>query len=193
VHQLNITESIISQYQALQVENSATEVELQYDKEWLGREKLQLEALFAKLNADDENNGRQSIDKTKQYSKCLGQVTLLAATSSKTAEWFSQPLNFGSAGFILDIRRIIGKETEVDVYLIPNENKKRDMQKSLQQYAGLNLDIMVTSENETILDASIYVDELALTAYGQGQIGVLSLKAGNLSSIKFEIKINKES
>ena len=51
----------------------------------------------------------------------FAETELLAASGQSLGDWFSQPMNFGGAGFILDVRKVIGSDNEVDLYLNPNQ------------------------------------------------------------------------
>jgi len=113
---------------------------------------------------------KSKVTKNQKILGCFKSVELLAASGKSLVCWFSQPINFGGAGFILDIRKIIGSNNEVDLYLLPNEKKTDKIEKSLKSYAGKNIDITITNNGSKILEANIYVDEKAQAAEGNGKI-----------------------
>jgi len=98
----------------------------------------------------------------------LGSIELLAAAGQSLGDWFSQPLNFGGAGFILDVRKVIGTDNEVDLYLSPNQEETGNMQKSLKAYKGHTIHIIISNNGEHLLDANIYIDETGSAAEGSG-------------------------
>jgi hypothetical protein len=100
----------------------------------------------------------------------LGETELLAASGKSLADWFSQPINFVGAGFILDIRRVIGTDDEVDVYLSPNSLDEGVISTALDGYKGKTITIAILNDDEQLLEASIYIDEDGSVAEGSGKL-----------------------
>jgi hypothetical protein len=98
----------------------------------------------------------------------FAETELLAASGKSLSDWFSQPINFGGAGFILDIRRVLGTENEIDLYLLPTESEK--MSASLDVYKGKSLLLTIRNNDEPLLVADLYIDDAGQEAEGSGQL-----------------------
>ena len=116
----------------------------------------------------------------------FGETELLAASGKSLADWFSQPINFGGAGFILDIRKVFGTENEVDIYLKPNQNNDEEMRESLGSCIGQSIQVVVSNNQITLLDAILYIDESGTAAEGSGHLIVQS----NETVVKGKISIS---
>ena len=116
----------------------------------------------------------------------FGETELLAAAGKSLADWFSQPMHFGGAGFILDIRKVFGTENEVDIYLKPNKNDVKEMQESLGSYVGQSIQVVVSNNQIVLLDAVLYIDESGTAAEGSGKLVVQS----NETVVKGKISIS---
>lgn len=125
-----------------------------------------------KIIKEKQNNVVSFTPKHNPTVNLFAQTELLAASGQSLADWFSQPLNFGGAGFTLDIRRVIGSDNEVDLYLLPNQADKSKMKSSLSDYLGKTLTICISNENNNLLTATLYVDESGLEAEGSGYLNV---------------------
>jgi hypothetical protein len=116
----------------------------------------------------------------------FAETELLAASGKSLADWFSQPMNFGGAGFVLDVRRVLGSDNEVDLYLTPNEKDNSKMKSSLLSYLGKSLTIDVNNNGTSLLNATLYVDESGCNAEGSGYLCTDS----DSKDIKGKISIN---
>jgi hypothetical protein len=116
----------------------------------------------------------------------FGETELLAAAGSSLSDWFSQPMNFGGAGFVLDVRKVIGTDNEIDVYLRPNKTDALEMQESLGNYIGQSIQIIVANDKNRLLDAVLYVDDTGKAAEGSGKL----LAQTKQTSIKGKISIS---
>lgn len=116
----------------------------------------------------------------------FAETELLAASGKSLADWFSQPMNFGGAGFLLDVRRVLGSDNEVDLYLTPNEKDNSKMKSSLLSYLGKSLTIDVINNGTSLLNATLYVDESGCNAEGSGYLNTDS----DSKDIKGKISIN---
>jgi hypothetical protein len=116
----------------------------------------------------------------------FAETELLAASGKSLADWFSQPMNFGGAGFVLDVRRVLGTDNEVDLYLTPNQTKSTEMKESLLSYLGKSLSINVINNGKSLLNATLYVDESGSSAEGSGYL----ITANDKNGIKGKISIN---
>lgn len=96
------------------------------------------------------------------------ETELLAASGQSLGEWFSRPINFVGAGFILDIRRVIGRKDEIDIYLTPSN--KTVMGDSLAPFKGKSVKLSIKSNERNILTAELYIDENGIAAEGSGML-----------------------
>lgn len=118
----------------------------------------------------------------------FAQTTLLAAAGQSIGNWFDHPLSFPAAGMVVDIRRVLGSEDEVDLYIFPNEQNTLIIQQSLLPFRNQNLHIKMTIDGKEYLKAEVYVDESALSAEGQG-ILLCTDNEGLSGSIEFEVVV----
>jgi|TARA_B110000908_G_scaffold97774_1_gene115445 hypothetical protein len=123
----------------------------------------------------------------------FGETKLLAAAGKSLADWFSQPMSFGGAGFILDVRKIIGTENQVDVYLTPNTSNVEEMKKSLGGYLGQSIRIVVSNNQNTLLDAALYIDETGSAAEGSGKLIMQSKETAIKGNISISIVVDNKS
>lgn len=114
--------------------------------------------------------------------KKLGEVKLLAAAGQNLGEWFSQPLFFTSAGFMIDVRRIKGNSHEVDVYFKAIDGKNELMESLFDAFKGQTIKVTFSVNGVSLLSADIYVDNTAQLAEGSGVVydADVDLSAGNL-------------
>ena len=123
----------------------------------------------------------------------FGETELLAAAGQTLADWFSQPMSFGGAGFILEVRKIIGSENEVDVYLKPNKDNSDEMKKSLEEYLGQSIHIVVSNNQINLLDAILYIDETGSAAEGSGTLILHSPDTAIKGNISISIIVDNNS
>lgn len=149
----------------------------------------ELDLLLEKANQQEKLAGNVVEFKGKKTSlpfKQFAEVELLAAAGRTLGEWFTQPIIFGGAGFILDVRRVIGSENEVDVYLTPASADTARMKKTLDSYLGKTIRIVISNNDLQLLDAEIYIDENGSAAEGRGHL----LKTEDLSNVKGKISVS---
>jgi hypothetical protein len=132
----------------------------------------ELEMLLKKARSTSEQ-GSNNVVAFKPRTKntvvdSFGSTELLAAAGQSLGDWFSQPMSFGGAGFILDVRRVIGSENEVDIYLSPNNSDKGIMEKTLSAYMGKSVEVVISNNGEPLLEANLYIDEAGGAAEGSG-------------------------
>jgi hypothetical protein len=132
----------------------------------------ELEFLLASAMEDSkpENHNVLSFKPKAKNVTNFAETELLAASGKSLGSWFSQPLNFGNAGFILDVRKIIGTDNEVDLYLLPNTSDSNQMEKTLSLYKGQSIKIIISNDDDEILNAELYVDESGRAAEGSGKL-----------------------
>jgi hypothetical protein len=118
----------------------------------------------------------------------LGETELLAAAGSSLANWFSQPMVFAGAGFTLDVRRVLGTEDEVDVYLFPCNNELQNIT-SLMPYVGKTIQVLVENNESTLLKANLYVDETACFAEGSGKLSSPTEVGGIKGKISISVAV----
>lgn len=115
----------------------------------------------------------------------IGEIELLAASGSSLGSWFSQPIRFDGAGFILDIRKVIGSENEVDVSLLPINEDAEKIKETLSPYAESTIDIVISNDGVGLLSATIYIDKMGI-AEGSGVLSDLS----NHSKVNGKLSVN---
>ena len=150
----------------------------------------ELDTLLAKANAPKKPISREVIDSISEavhrFLQPLASTELLAAAGQSLGDWFSQPMNFGGAGFILDVRRVIGTENEVDLYLTPTDPDSENMKKTLEAYIGQSIHIVISNNDVQLLVANLFVDESGNAAEGSGHL----IDADNAQDIKGKISID---
>ena len=114
---------------------------------------------------------------------CIANVELLSTSKDTMMSWYSHLINFESAGFLLDIRRVIGTDSDVDLYFIPNGSSRAGMALLLEKYSGMELILEVRNNERLILEALIYVDKSAVAAEGNGRLVQINQNdmSGNIS------------
>jgi hypothetical protein len=146
-----------------------------------------LDQLLAKGQELNKETGKKgNVLPFPKVIRTIGATQLLAAAGQTLSSWFSQPIIFGGAGFILDVRRIIGSDEEVDIYLAPSLGESGAMKNTFSDCLGQSIDIMVSTNAEALLSATLYVDNEGNAAEGQGRL--ISPKEAN--SIKGRITID---
>lgn len=116
----------------------------------------------------------------------FGSTELLAAAGQSLGDWFSQPMSFGGAGFVLDVRRVIGSENEVDIYLSPNNSDKGVMEKTLSAYIGKSIEVVISNNGVPLLEANLYIDEAGGAAEGSGVL----VEANKTKAVKGNLSID---
>lgn len=120
---------------------------------------------------------------------CLAQTELMAAAGQNLGDWFAQPLVFAASGMVVDIRKVLGSDNEVDVYIHPNSNDTRQIEDGFFPFKDKNLQVRLTIDGKEILKADIYVDESGKAAEGTGHL--LSLDSKDVQGkIDFEIIVD---
>jgi hypothetical protein len=149
----------------------------------------EINACLNKINNEKIINNENVVSfkpKSKPFTNTFAETELLAASGQSLSDWFSQPLSFGGAGFVLDIRKVMGSEDEVDLYLIPNQADNSKMKQSLSSYLGKTLNICISNDGINLLTAVLYVDESGLEAEGSGHLNKVD---GNFVKGKISIEI----
>ncbi|WP_165736289.1 hypothetical protein [Pseudoalteromonas sp. C8] len=149
----------------------------------------EINACLNKINDEEVTNSENVVSfkpKRKPSTNTFAETELLAASGQSLADWFSQPLSFGGAGFVLDIRKVIGSEDEVDLYLISNQADNSKMKQSLSSYLGKTLNICISNDGTNLLTAALYVDESGLEAEGSGHLNKVD---GNFVKGKISIEV----
>ncbi len=127
--------------------------------------------------------------KNKPVFNVFAETELLAASGKSLADWFSQPMNFGGAGFTLDVRRVLGSDNEVDLYLTPNQIESAQMKKSLVAYLGKSLNIDIINNGVSLLNATLYVDESGNSAEGSGYLASTDEKNDIKGKVSISISV----
>ena len=107
----------------------------------------------------------------EQKSIQLGTTNLLAAAGKSLGKWYENPLTFSSSGIVVDIRRILGTDDEVEITFQAQEQRQPSLiMDSLQAFKAKDVAIRISINEKVILNASIYIDENADYAEGRGVI-----------------------
>jgi len=118
-------------------------------------------------------------------------VELLAAAGQSLRNWFSSPIAFTEYGFTVDIRKTLGSDIEIDIYLNALPDKINRMKSSLAEYAGKNLRVILSDENLLLLESELFVDELATAAEGSGVLLNNSASLNIKGKLKLELLVDK--
>lgn len=100
----------------------------------------------------------------------LAQTELMAAAGQNLGDWFAQPIVFTALGMVVDIRKILGTDDEVDVYIYSNDGEQALMEEAFLQYRDSSLKVSLTVGDKELLNANIYVDECGQSAEGTGHL-----------------------
>jgi len=125
--------------------------------------------------------------KSRPTLNTIAETELLAASGQSLSEWFSQPLSFGGAGFMLDIRRVKSTHNEVDLYLTPNQPDDSKMKKTLSSFLGKSINICISNGDVNLLTAMLYIDETGLEAEGRGHLSNVEVESAIKGKISIEI------
>jgi len=189
---VDITQKMLQIYEQEQLNSLMDDVKNELKDEVPNDLQTELSILLKKASDLGLQNSNKVINfKPTQETrtiKNIATVELLAAAGQSLGGWFSQPINFGGAGFILDVRRIIGNDSEVDLYLKPNESSPENMSKTLSAYKGSTIHIVVSNNGEKLLDANLYIDETGYAAEGSGYLAEQP-DVSILGDISFDIVI----
>ncbi len=129
----------------------------------------EVELLVQKNGPDELINVDLNFEETSANEPYYSTETdLLAASGQSLGEWFSRPISFVGAGFILDIRRVIGKKDEIDIYLTPSNEAV--MSDSLAHFKGKSVKLSIKNNERHILSAELYIDENGVAAEGSGML-----------------------
>jgi hypothetical protein len=131
----------------------------------------EINACLRKISNKEVTNSENVVSfksNSKKLTPVFAETELLAASGQSLADWFSQPLNFAGAGFILDIRLVFGTQNEIDLYLSPLDSEK--MSASFEAYKGKLLQLKITNNNKPLLIAELYVDDAGQEAEGSGHL-----------------------
>lgn len=170
---IDITKQILAMHENEVMEDMFEEVKNELKDSIPSDIQATIDACRQKLNNEVDATSSNVVSfqpKSAPPAVSFAETELLAASGKSLADWFSQPLNFGGAGFILDIRKVIGTEDEVDLYLIPNQADESKMKKALSSYLGQSLSICIFNDGINLLTASLYIDESGLEAEGTGRL-----------------------
>ena len=182
----DITNDIKKLYLAEEIEKISQEIVAEFKDGIPSEHNMELEVLLKKCNQESAN----VLTFPTRKSIKLAEVELLAAASkNQTADIISQPLIFMAEGFSVDIRRVIGSENNVTLYFEALEKKEKKMETLFQPYAGAVLELELPMNGNRLLTASIYVDESARIAEGEGTVFETEIE---LYSSKIEINIIKD-
>jgi hypothetical protein len=104
----------------------------------------------------------------------LGTTALMAASGQDLGEWFAQPIVFAANGFIVDIRKVLGSDNDVDVYIYPNSSDQRVIEKTLLPFKGKSLQVTLSINETDLLNADIYIDETGHAGEGTGHLSLVN-------------------
>jgi len=191
---------ITKNIQLLYTEEVMNKLSLEVTKELASADKPALLGELSQLINKAQNAGLSKSDNVTAFKprSILGNpvlnsfesVELLAAAGKSLNSWFSSPIAFIEFGFTMDIRKILGSETDIELYLSVISGKSDLMRSSLSEYAGKSVKIQVTDIDVVLLEAELYVDEQSKSAEGSGILTSANEVSVN-GKLKLEILVNK--
>lgn len=97
-------------------------------------------------------------------------TSLMAASSQKLGNWYEHPILFAASGFIVDIRKVLGSDNEVDIYINPSSEETAEIEKTLSPYKQKTLQVQFSINGNIVLNAEVYVDISGQSAEGSGYL-----------------------
>ncbi len=192
--QIDITKQILALHEEDIFKQMLDDVENEVNEGIPKSLQQEIDSCISKVNLEKKSRRYNVISfkpKSRPASNVFAETELLAASGQSLSEWFSQPLSFGGAGFVLDIRRVIGSNNEVDLYLTPNQSDASKMKQSLSSFLGKSLNICVSNDGVNLLTAILYVDDSGLEAEGSGHLHVIEGESVIKGKICIEIVIEE--
>ena len=186
---IDITKQILAMHEDEVMHNMLEEVTNELKDAIPSDIQATLDACMQKLNNEVDaipSNVVSFKPKSAPATVSFAETELLAASGQSLGDWFLQPMNFVGAGFTLDVRKVIGSENEVDLYLNPNQEDSDNMKKSLLAYLGKSIDISVSNNGTSLLTATLYIDETGCSAEGSGYL----MKLDEIDNVKGKISID---
>ncbi|MBA6304915.1 hypothetical protein [Colwellia sp. MB02u-14] len=187
---IDITDQILKMHEEEVIQQMITDTQEELASDIPSDLQKELDLCLSKANMSERKSTDHVISFTPKENNIVAfpfaETELLAASGKSLADWFAQPMNFGGAGFVLDVRRVLGSDNEVDLYLTPNEKDNSKMKSSLLSYLGKSLTIDVNNNGASLLNATLYVDESGCNAEGSGYLSTDS----DSKDIKGKISIN---
>lgn len=106
----------------------------------------------------------------------FASTTLMAAAGKSVGNWFDHPILFPSEGFMVDIRKIQGTDSEADIYIQPINQDTESIEKVLSPFKLKTLNIQFSINGKLIFEAEVFVDDSGQKAEGSGQLFDISTK-----------------
>jgi hypothetical protein len=100
----------------------------------------------------------------------LASTPRIAAAGQDLGSWLARPLVFAASGMEIDIRKILGSEDKVNVYVHPTGNDFSEIEKTLMPFKEKTLQVRLSIDGKELLKANIYVDETGHNAEGTGHL-----------------------
>lgn len=162
---IDITEEVFQLYDAEEADKLAQEVKQEMEKGDHHRLNNKLAHLLSMVQQPSAQVVK--FPATMQAAnEPLMTTELMAASGQELGNWFDQPIRFSSLE--LDVRRIIGTDNEVSVFITSNGGES--VKTPLEKYKGKMLKVDLTVNNTDLLTAVIYVDDEGFSAEGEGQL-----------------------
>ena len=100
----------------------------------------------------------------------LASTPRIAAAGQDIGSWLARPIVFAASGIGIDIRKILGSEDKVNVYIYPTGNDSSSIENPLLPFKDKNLHVQLSIDGKELLNAEIYVDESGQNAEGTGHL-----------------------
>jgi len=169
ITEINITQAVKQLYEQEQMRMLVNEVLNETKEGASGALLAEVKALMSKANKKSAGNVIPfPIDRINRHK--IGQIQLLAAAGQNLGSWYQQPLLFASAGFSVDVRKVIGSDNEVDVYLQAVNETTDIVESFFTLFAGKSVKLTFTLNGQILLEANIYVDGQDQRAEGSGPV-----------------------
>lgn len=168
-NEINITQVVKKRYEEDQIRTLVNEV-LDETKDGASDALLtEVKALMSRANKKPQNNIIAfPVDRINRHK--IGQIQLLAAAGQNLGSWYQQPLLFASAGFSVDVRKVVGSDNDVDVYLQALNETNEIVDSFFNIFSGKSVKLSFILNGQILLEANIYVDGQDHRAEGTGQV-----------------------
>ncbi len=165
--------NLTRQIKELELSAIMEELEVEVLEELATGDFAQLKAEFSSL-INRANNGIHenvvALAARKRPHVSFDSVQMLAAAGLEPHEWYSAPIKFPEYGFLLEIRKVLGSESEVDITLTVDEAHPGRMQRVLSAYQDKSLSILIENNQTELLEGEIYIDSTGEAASGNGKL-----------------------
>lgn len=120
------------------------------------------------INKSKSSFGKSKVVAFPLHRSQLASTQLMAAAGQQVGSWFAQPIVFAASGFVVDIRKVLGSENEVDIYINSNGSDESLIEEKLLPFKDNSFKILMSINGSELLLADIYVEKSGHAAEGYG-------------------------